>query len=192
MKIGYARVSTQDQKLDLQMDALNRAGCERIFSDHGISGTFAKRPELDKALRTIGSGDEFIVWKLDRLGRSVSNLSALLDEFQTRDIQFRSLSEGIDTTTMSGKLVYHIFSAIGEFERDLIIERTTTGMQAAKARGIHVGRPRLLSAEDTRRAFGRYLSGVPLAVVADLFAVSPSTLKRSFARFELIEQGTFV
>lgn len=184
MKIGYARVSTQDQKLDLQMDALNRAGCERIFPDHGVSGAFTNRPELDRALQTIGPGDELIVWKLDRLGRSVSNLSALLSDFQTRDIHFRSLSEGIDTTTMSGKLVYHIFSAIGEFERDLIIERTTSGMQAAKAKGIHIGRPRLLSAEDAGRAFLEFLSGVPVAVLAQHYNVSASTLRRAFIEFE--------
>lgn len=192
MKIGYARVSTQDQRLDLQMDALERAECDVIFTDKGFSGTFQNRPELERALQRVSPGDELVVWKLDRLGRSVSHMSTLLEDFQSDSVQFRSLTEGIDTTTMCGKLVYHIFSAVGEFERDLIVERTICGMQAAKARGKHLGRPRLLSAEDVHIAFGQYVSGVPLVTVAKLFAVSPSTLKRSFNAFGLTNQGALV
>ena len=184
MKVGYARVSTHDQKLDLQIDALERAGCDLIFADQGTSGVLANRPELEKALRTVSSGDELVVWKLDRLGRSVSHMSSLLEGFQSDSVQFSSLTEGIDTATMSGKLVYHIFSAIGEFERDLIIERTTSGMQAAKAKGIHVGRPRLLNDEDAGRAFLEFLSGVPLALLAQHYNVSVSTLRRAFIEFE--------
>lgn len=188
MKVGYARVSTHDQRLDLQIDALERANCDLIFADHGVSGALAYRPELDKALRTIGPGDELVVWKLDRLGRSVSHMSSLLENFQSDSVQFRSLTEGIDTATMSGKLVYHIFSAIGEFERDLIIERTTSGMRAARAKGTHVGRPRLLTGDDARKAFLDFLDGVPLAVIAKHHKVSLSTLRRAFIEFEVSTQ----
>ena len=141
-KIGYARISTTDQKMDLQLDALRAAGCEEIFTDIGISGATAKRPGLDQLLDTIQSGDILMVWKFDRMGRSVRHLADLLGRFHNQGVEFRSLSEGIDTSTMGGKLVFYIFSAIGEFERDLISERTKSGMAAAKKRGVHVGRPR--------------------------------------------------
>lgn len=186
MKIGYARVSTPDQKLDMQIDALLKAGCEPVFSDRGVSGVCAERPGLDQALATVGRGDILVVWKLDRLGRSVLHLADLLNRFHDSGVEFRSLSEGIDTTTMSGKLVYHIFSAMGEFERELIRERTINGMRAAKARGKHLGRPALLTYDEILSAFFDAQEGTPLSRVARERSVSYSTLKRSFIRFGFV------
>lgn len=118
-KIGYARVSTTDQKLDMQLDALNGSGCEQIFTDHGVSGAKASRPGLDEALEVMQPGDAIVVYKLDRLGRSVQHLSDLLVRLRGEGIHFCSLSEGINTTTPGGKLVFHMFSSIAEFQRDL-------------------------------------------------------------------------
>jgi DNA invertase Pin-like site-specific DNA recombinase len=141
MLIGYARVSTPDQSLDLQRDALITAGCERLFTDIA-SGAKAERPGLAEALRECRPGDILVVWKLDRLGRSLSHLVATVRELVDRDIGFKSLQESIDTTTSSGKLIFHIFASLAEFERDLIRERTNAGLSAARARGRKGGRPK--------------------------------------------------
>ena len=134
MQIGYARVSTGDQNLDLQRDALQKAGCDRILEDRA-SGAKAPRPGLDAALDYVRRGDTLVVWRLDRLGRSLKDLIQLVGELDERGIGLRSLHESIDTTSSSGKLVFHIFGALAEFERNLIRERTRAGLQAARARG---------------------------------------------------------
>jgi len=143
MLIGYARVSTDDQELALQRDALTTAGCERLFEDT-ISGATAERPQLSDALDFVRPGDTLVVWKLDRLGRSLSNLIELLSGLSERGVGFKSLTEQIDTTTSGGKLIFHIFGALAEFERELIRERTRAGLSAARARGRVGGRPRKL------------------------------------------------
>lgn len=142
VKIGYARVSTDDQSLSLQLDALQGAGCERVFEDK-ISGAKAERPGLAAALSQLRGGDTLIVWRLDRLGRSVADLLHLVGEIQAAGAGFESLTEKIDTTGAAGRLVFHVFAAFAEFERNLIRERTNAGLVAAKARGRQGGRPGL-------------------------------------------------
>ena len=143
MYIGYARVSTDDQDLSLQRDALNAAGCERIFEDT-MSGAKAERPGLSDALDHCRVGDTLVVWRLDRLGRSLTNLIELMTTLNDKEIGFKSFSEQIDTTTSGGKLIFHIFGALAEFERELIRERTRAGLAAARARGRQGGRPKKL------------------------------------------------
>src|SRR3954468_11837243 len=139
MLIGYARISTQDQTLDLQRDALEKAGCENIFTDQ-VSGTKAERKGLTEALSHLRSGDTLVVWRLDRLGRSLRHLIDTVTQLQEKGIDFKSLQESIDTTTTSGKLVFHIFGALAEFEREIIRERTNAGLYAARRRGRKGGR----------------------------------------------------
>lgn len=141
-KVGYARVSTEEQKVDLQLNALKQAGCDQIFVDEGVSGAKADRAGLKKALASLQPGDTLVVWRLDRLGRSLINLVGLMSELGSRGIEFYSLMENIDTTSAGGRLVFHLMAALAEFERSLISERTKAGMEAAKLKGIHVGRPR--------------------------------------------------
>lgn len=141
MLIGYARVSTQDQTLDLQRDALIKAGCEKIFTDTA-SGAKAERKGLEEALAYVRKGDTLVVWKLDRLGRSLKDLIERITALNNRKIGFKSITENIDTTTSGGKLVFHIFGALAEFERDIIRERTQAGLIAARARGRKGGRPK--------------------------------------------------
>lgn len=149
MLIGYARISTDDQNLDLQKDALTRAGCERVLEDRE-SGAKASRPGLKAALEYAREGDTILVWRLDRLGRSLRDLIDLVNRLESRGIGLRSLHESIDTTTSSGKLVFHVFGALAEFERNLIRERTQAGLTAARARGRRGGRPKAL--DESRRA----------------------------------------
>lgn len=145
MNVGYARISTLEQNLNLQQDALKHAGCGIIFDDKA-SGAKVERTGLQQALSYLRDGqDTLVVWKLDRLGRSLRQLIDLINQLQTRNISFKSLQENIDTTTSGGKLIFHIFSALAEFERDIIRERTYAGLQAARARGRQGGRPRALS-----------------------------------------------
>jgi DNA invertase Pin-like site-specific DNA recombinase len=143
MLIGYARVSTDDQKLNLQQDALQKAGCEKIFEDH-LSGAKANRPGLNAALEIARSGDTLVVWRLDRLGRSLKDLLQLTEILKERSIGLHSLQESINTTTSSGQLVFHLFGALAEFERNLVRERTQAGLTAARARGRTGGRPKAL------------------------------------------------
>src|SRR3982750_3492495 len=138
MQIGYARVSTDEQNLNLQRDALKTAGCELIFDDM-VSGTKARRPGLEQALSHLRPGDTLVVWRLDRLGRSLRHLIDTVTDLQEKGIGFKSLTESIDTTTSGGKLVFHIFEALAEFEREIIRERTQAGLQSARARGRHGG-----------------------------------------------------
>lgn len=141
MLIGYARVSTADQNLDLQKDALNTAGCERLFTDTA-SGAKAERPGLTQALKECRKGDTLVVWKLDRLGRSLSHLVETVRDLMAQGVGFKSLQENIDTTTSGGKLIFHIFASLAEFEQDLIRDRTNAGLSAARARGRKGGRPK--------------------------------------------------
>jgi len=143
MLIGYARVSTHEQNLDLQMDALRSAGCEKIFSDT-LSSSKAEREGLQKAINYLRQGDTLVVWRLDRLGRSLKQLIEIVSTFEGKGIGFRSLQENIDTTSSGGKLIFHIFCSLAEFERDVIRERTQAGLKAARARGRQGGRPPIL------------------------------------------------
>lgn len=142
--MGYARVSTDDQNLNLQRDALNQAGCEQIFEDH-ISGAKAERPGLQQALQYARAGDAIVVWRLDRLSRSLKDLIEMVTLLKSKDIGLKSLQEAIDTSSSSGKLIFHIFGALAEFERNLTRERTQAGLQAARARGRKGGRPKALN-----------------------------------------------
>src|SRR5512132_2890523 len=155
MLIGYARVSTSDPTLDLQRDALQKAGCDRIFTDTA-SGAKAERVGLDEALSYVRPGDTLVVWKLDRLGRSLPHLIETITGLNNRKIGFRSITEAIDTTTSGGKLVFHIFGALAEFERDIIRERTQAGLNAARARGRKGGRPKSLTGKKAQMAKALY------------------------------------
>src|SRR5512147_3323652 len=155
MLIGYARVSTTDQTLDLQNDALKKAGCERIFTDTA-SGAKAERIGLEEALSYVRKGDTLVVWRLDRLGRSLRHLIETITGLNNRQIGFKSITEAIDTTTSGGKLVFHIFGALAEFERDIIRERTQAGLTAARSRGRKGGRPKALTPKKAQMALTLY------------------------------------
>ncbi len=150
MLIGYARVSTHDQTLALQQDSLKQAGCDRVFTDTA-SGAKAERPGLEETLAFLRTGDTLVVWKLDRLGRSLPHLIDTVNRLQDRGIGFKSLTEQIDTTTSGGKLIFHVFAALAEFERDVIRERTQAGLTAARARGRKGGHPRAAALSDARK-----------------------------------------
>jgi len=179
MKIGYARVSTDEQNLDLQLDALKAAGCEKIFTDEGVSGITKERDGLTQALSAVAEGNNIlVVWKLDRLGRSLGFLCELIDKLKGQGAGFHSLTDGIDTTTTGGKLVFHIMGALAEFERDLIKERTKAGMKAAKKRGKHVGRPKALSEGQIQHMHELLNGGKTQAEVGELLGVSANTIGR--------------
>ena len=177
MLIGYARVSTDDQNLDLQRRALHAAGCAQIFEDQ-VSGAALARPGLSQAMKRAGAGDVLVVWKLDRLGRSLPHLIELLRELGSRGAGFRSLSENIDTTTAGGRLIFHMMGALAEFERSLIAERTRAGIGAAKARGVHVGRRKALTSAQIAHARILIEGGESPSVVARSMRVGRSTLYR--------------
>lgn len=158
MKIGYARVSTADQHLRMQEDALKQAGCKKIYHDTA-SGAKTDRPGLEKALEQLREGDVLVVWHLDRLGRSLKHLIDTIQQLNDQGIGFQSIKESIDTTTTGGKLIFHIFSALAEFERNLIRDRTNAGLQAARARGKKGGRPPRLSTKDIDKMIGYYHDG---------------------------------
>ena len=187
MNVGYARVSTGDQNLDLQRDALLAAGCDasKIFTDR-LSGGKDDRPGLAQALEYVREGDTLVVWRLDRLGRSLSHLIRTTTGLEERSVGFKSLQEGIDTTTSGGKLVFHIFGALAEFERSLIRERTNAGLKAARARGRNGGRPKLLDAR--KLAVAESLLRDPkltVAEVAEQVGIARSTLYTYLKRNEL-------
>src|SRR3954447_3660238 len=178
MLIGYARISTQDQTLDLQQDALNQAGCDQVYTDTA-SGSAAERTGLEQAFSHLRKGDTLVVWRLDRLGRSLKHLIETVAALDERGIGFRSLQESFDTTTSSGKLVFHVFASLAEFERNLTRERTMAGLKAARARGRKGGRPRSL--DEKKRAQAVTLHGDPTNSVADIcrtLGVSRATLYR--------------
>lgn len=184
MIIGYARVSTNDQNPELQVDALKKAGAEQIFQEK-FTGTLRERPELSQCLRTFRQGDVLIVWKLDRLARSLKDLVEIVQDLQDRGIGFKSLTESIDTTSSGGRLVFHIFGALAEFERDLIRERTMAGLEAARARGRKGGRKPSLSKTDTQKAAAMLLDPkITKTEVAQHFGVSRTTLNASLARLK--------
>jgi DNA invertase Pin-like site-specific DNA recombinase len=178
MKYGYVRISTVDQNADMQLKALQRAGCAKIFKDER-SGVAAKRPALSRCLKTLAAGDTLIVWKLDRLARSLRDLIAMTEDFHQRGIQFRSLTEEINTATPGGKLTFHIFAALAEFERGLIIERTREGMKAARAHGVKSGPKPRLARQQIDHARQLLEDGRRREEVADLFQVSRTTLYRA-------------
>ncbi len=153
--LGYARVSTTEQNPDLQVDELTAAGCWRVWTDHA-SGVLDRRPQLDAVLEQLRPGDTLVVWRLDRLGRSLRHLIAMVSELDERGVGFRSLRESIDTTTAGGRLVFHLFGALAQFEREIIRDRTMAGLTAARARGRVGGRPSKLSAEQRRQARKMY------------------------------------
>lgn len=180
MLIGYARVSTSEQHLDLQLDALEKAGCEAdaIYTDT-VSGAKTEREGLTTALSHLRKGDKLVVWKLDRLGRSLQHLIEMINALHDKGIGFQSLQENIDTTTSGGKLTFHIFGALAEFERDLIRERTQAGLAAARARGRKGGRKRVMSAKQIKMA--KTLRKDPKNTIKDIcdtLGVSRSTLYR--------------
>jgi DNA invertase Pin-like site-specific DNA recombinase len=178
VKIGYARVSTEEQNLGLQHDALKAAGVGRIFEDQ-ISGTAMQRPGLNEAVAVLNAGDTLVVWKLDRVGRSLPHLIGLVQSLGERDIGFASLSESIDTTTAGGQLIFHIMGALAQFERSLIVERTKAGMTAARARGRHLGRAPSLNAAQIAHARKLINSGESPTAVASSLKVGRSTLYRA-------------
>jgi DNA invertase Pin-like site-specific DNA recombinase len=182
MKYGYARISTIDQNADMQLKALQRAGVQKkdIFKDE-LSGATIKRPALLRCLKKLEPGDTLIVWKLDRLARSLRDLIAMIEDFDRRGVQFRSLTEEISTTTPGGKLTFHIFAALAEFERGIIIERTREGMKAARARGVRSGPKPKLSRQQIDHARKLIEEGKRREDVADLFKVSRATLYRALA-----------
>jgi DNA invertase Pin-like site-specific DNA recombinase len=176
MNIGYARVSTQDQTPDLQLDALRAAGCKRVFEEKA-SGAQRDRPELMKALDHIRSGDTLVVWRLDRLARSLKQLIETVELLDEKSVGFRSLTESIDTTTSGGRLIFHIFGALAEFERTIIQDRTKAGLDAARARGRVGGRPRALSEKDLAAARAMLAdASITTREVARRLGVSVSTL----------------
>jgi len=180
MLIGYARVSTQDQTLDLQTDALTRAGCEKIFTDT-TSGSKSDRPGLQDAMDHLRAGDTLVVWRLDRLGRTLKHLIALITDLSEKGIGFKSLQESIDTTTSGGKLIFHIFGALAEFEREIIKERTNAGLQAARARGRFGGRPTIQLQDPKKIALARKLYADKSMTVQEICAslhIGRSTLYR--------------
>lgn len=183
MKIGYARVSTGLQNLNLQEDQLNQYGYEKIFSDH-ISGSKSKRPGLDKAIEFARAGDTIVVWRLDRLGRNMEDLITLVNELNNRGVSFHSLEENItmDKSSSTGQLLFHLFAAFAEFERNLILERSSAGRIAARARGRYGGRPEKLNKQDLKLLKTLYDNGTPIKTIAEQWKVSRTTIYRYLNR----------
>lgn len=177
MIIGYARISTSDQTTHLQEDSLKAAGCERIFADT-MSGSTTQRPGLDQTLGTLRAGDTLVIWKLDRLGRSLRHLVELAALLRENRIELRSLTEGIDTTTPGGQLVFHIFAALAQFEREIIKERVQAGLEAAAARGRKGGRPSVVK-PSTKKAIGSMIAaGLTSREICDQLKISRATFFR--------------
>ena len=176
MLFGYARVSTLEQNLDLQKDDLEKAGCEEVIVDK-VSGTVANRPGLNQLKSVLRKGDTVMVWRLDRLGRSLRDLIEWVNYFDEKEVAFRSLKESLDTATSSGKLVFHIFGALAEFERNLIKERTSAGLAAARARGRLGGAKKKLSEKQSKHLIELYQSKKhPVKDICELFQISKPTL----------------
>ena len=188
MFIGYARVSTFEQNLNLQKDALKAAGCEKIFEDH-ISGAASSRPGMNKAIEFLRKGDTLVVWRLDRLGRSLKHLIEVVSLLEERHIGFKSLQEAIDTTSSGGKLIFHIFGALAEFERNLIRERTMAGLSAARARGRKGGRPKALDPQQRDIAVMLYhQKKKTVKEICSIMGISKPTLY-SYIRSEQVSQS---
>jgi DNA invertase Pin-like site-specific DNA recombinase len=181
--LGYARVSTEEQTLALQLDALGQAGCTRIFRDVGVSGAARQRPGLERCLAELKPGDVLVVWKFDRAFRSLKHALDTLEDFEARGIDFRELAHNIDTTTAMGRAFFHIRGAFAELERGLAVERTVAGMNAARRRGVRIGRPPLLEAGEIAAMHRRIGGGeITLRAAAARLGVHPDTLKRGFRR----------
>lgn len=180
MLLGYARVSTLDQDPQLQLDALAAADCDRVFTDHA-SGSATSRPQLDALLAHARTGDTIVVWRLDRLGRSMKHLIDLVGELEDRKVGLRSLTEQIDTTTATGRLTFHIFSALAEFERGLLSERTQAGLQAARARGRVGGRPPALTTQARKAVLDLRDQGQTVTNIAATLRVSRATVYRTLS-----------
>lgn len=184
MLIGYARVSTDDQNLNLQRDALKQAGCSRIYEDR-LSGAKVARPGLTKALEVARSGDVLVVWRLDRLGRSLKDLIQMVETLGERGIELHSLTEALATTSTSGKLIFHLFGALAEFERNLIQERTQAGLTAARARGRKGGRPKALDPSKRKLALKLYNERQhTIAEICRIMGISKPTLYSYIAEAE--------
>jgi len=179
LKIGYARVSTGLQNFNLQEDQLKQYGCEKIFSDY-ISGSKSKRPGLDKVIEFARSGDTIVVWRLDRLGRNMEELIKLVNELNERGVSFHSLEENItmDKSSSTGQLIFHLFAAFAEFERNLILERSSAGRIAARARGRYGGRPEKINEQDLTLLKTLYDNGTPIKTIAEQWKVSRTTIYR--------------
>jgi DNA invertase Pin-like site-specific DNA recombinase len=192
MDIGYARVSTGEQTLDLQLDALRAAGCGKVYTETA-SGAKADRPVLDEVLSYVRKGDTLVVWRLDRLGRSLKHLIEVVAALAEQGIGFKSLTEQIDTTTPGGKLIFHVFGALAEFERDLVRERTHAGLAAARARGRLGGRPKkLTNAKQVELARTLYNGGhVDIDTICATLGVSRATLYRSLKREPTTQDGVW-
>jgi DNA invertase Pin-like site-specific DNA recombinase len=176
--IGYARVSTTDQNPQLQLDALHQAGAKRVFTDHGVSGSTACRPELDACLDHLREGDVLTVWKLDRLGRNTQHVLAVVDQLTSRGIGFRSLTEGLHTDGPMGKAMLTIMAAFAQLERDTMIERTRAGLAAAAANGRKGGRPRKIDDADAAKARSLRAKGITATDIAKMLGVSRATVYR--------------
>jgi DNA invertase Pin-like site-specific DNA recombinase len=179
MKYGYARVSTDDQTPALQLAALTKAGCKTVFKDDGMSGATTKRPALLRCLKKLESGDTLIVWKLDRLGRSLRDLITMLDDLKQRGVKFRSLTEAIDTETPTGRAMWQMIGVLAELERSLISERTRAGAKAAQRRGVKFGRKPKLTPQQIAHAQKLIEGGQRREDVAALFKVNRVTLYRA-------------
>lgn len=179
-QIGYARVSTTDQNPELQQDALVAAGAVRVFSDKASGGSM-DRPELRRCLDYLNAGDVLVVWRIDRLGRSLTDIVTLVADLADRGVQFRSLTESIDTTTPGGELVFHIFAALAQMERRLISERTKAGLAAAKARGRVGGRPTVMTPERIEAARRMKEDGTSTSAIARMLGVGRATIDRALA-----------
>lgn len=179
--IGYARVSTTDQDAELQINALKQAGCERIYTDQGVSGTKASRPELDKMLDHLRKGDEVVIWKFDRLGRNTRNMLELIETLEGMGVGFHSITERIDTTGPMGKAMLTIMSAFAQLERDQIVERTKAGLAIAAQNNRHGGRPRKADTAAVARALDLKAKGVAAPEIAKMLDVSRATVYRYFA-----------
>jgi DNA invertase Pin-like site-specific DNA recombinase len=188
--VGYARVSTTDQSTALQVDALERAGCTNIFKDDGISGATADRPALKRALATLKKGDTFVVYKLDRLARSLADLIKILDGFAAKGVEFKSLNESIDTSTPIGRLIWQIIGAFAEFERQVINERVNAGIARAKDQGIRFGRPAKLTQSQISEALRLRASGETYPYIARLFNVGRTTLIETLRREGFAPKGS--
>lgn len=180
--LGYARVSTAEQNADLQVDELTAAGCYRVWTDHA-SGTLERRPQLDEVLDRLRPGDTLVVWRLDRLGRSLRHLIDTVNGLDERQVGFRSLRENIDTTTAGGRLVFHLFGSLAQFEREIIRDRTVAGLAAARARGRVGGRPSKLSEEQRRQARRMYdARELTVEQIGGVLGVSRTSIYRALQR----------
>ena len=182
MKVGYARTSTTEQRLDLQLDALKEAGCKKIFTDEGISGGTSERPGLTEALKYARKKDMLVIWKLDRLGRSLNHLLEIVEGLKERGVEFASLQNGFDTATPAGKMVFSVIGAMAEYERNLIRERTMAGLKAARARGCLGSRPKALDKSQVKVAIALAEAGeLTISEICEQVGCSRSTYYRQIA-----------